>query len=163
MTVNACDALSLLTADYVKSTIHRYVSRVNDLSFTKPTASVVSPPKDQQHVDRLGLLYFSRPHNDVPLNTIKESPVLQREGYTQNNFEKSDNEVPTMESTFSLLVFLDAFTDLSPKHGPLLNKNGNAPRVMIQRNTKLRLCYLVGRKSNMLRTTMYNNLIQMYL
>ena len=55
------------------------------------------PPKDQQHVDRLGLLYFSRPHNDVRLDTIKESPVLQREGYTQNEFEKSGNPVPTME------------------------------------------------------------------
>lgn len=73
-----------------------------------------SPPKDQQHVDRLGLLYFSRyvcygmmishdtdqgisPHNDVKLATIKESPVLQREGYTQNAFEASGNPVPTME------------------------------------------------------------------
>ncbi|KZV79456.1 Clavaminate synthase-like protein, partial [Exidia glandulosa HHB12029] len=44
LTVNACDMLSFLTAGYVKSTIHR----------------VVAPPKDQQHVDRLGLLYFSR-------------------------------------------------------------------------------------------------------
>ncbi|KAJ6621477.1 Clavaminate synthase-like protein [Mycena sp. CBHHK59/15] len=81
LTVNACDALQFLTADYVKSTIHR----------------VAVPPKDQQHVDRLGLLYFARPHNDVKLATIKESPVLQRAGYTQNNIEKSGNPVPTME------------------------------------------------------------------
>ncbi|KAF7793728.1 hypothetical protein EIP86_004844 [Pleurotus ostreatoroseus] len=81
LTVNTCDALSLLTAGYVKSTVHR----------------VHSPPKDQQHVDRLGLLYFSRPHNDVKLATIKDSPVLQREGYTQNAFEASGNPVPTME------------------------------------------------------------------
>jgi len=81
LTVNACDALSFLTAGYVKSTIHR----------------VTIPPKDQQHVDRLGLLYFSRPHNDVKLATIKESPVLQREGYTKNEFEESANAVPTME------------------------------------------------------------------
>ncbi|CAL1698193.1 unnamed protein product [Somion occarium] len=81
LTVNACDALSFLTAGYVRSTIHR----------------VSSPPKDQEHVDRLGLLYFSRPNNDVPLVTVKESPVLQREGYTQNNFEKTGNPVPTME------------------------------------------------------------------
>ncbi|KAI0090928.1 Clavaminate synthase-like protein [Irpex rosettiformis] len=80
LTVNACDALSFLTAGYVKSTIHR----------------VTSPPKDQEHVDRLGLLYFSRPHNDVVLKTV-ESPVLQREGYTQNSFEKDGNPVPTME------------------------------------------------------------------
>ncbi|KAE9390482.1 Clavaminate synthase-like protein [Gymnopus androsaceus JB14] len=81
LTVNACDALQLLTAGYVKSTVHR----------------VTVPPADQQHVDRLGLLYFSRPHNDVPLATIQESPVLQKEGYTQNDFEKSGNPVPTME------------------------------------------------------------------
>jgi isopenicillin N synthase-like dioxygenase len=81
ITVNACDALQFLTAGFVKSTIHR----------------VAVPPLDQQHVDRLGLLYFSRPHNDIRLNTIKDSPVLQREGYTQNDFEASGNPVPTME------------------------------------------------------------------
>ncbi|KAJ7797162.1 hypothetical protein B0H14DRAFT_2390048, partial [Mycena olivaceomarginata] len=81
LTVNTCDALQLLTGGYVRSTIHR----------------VMPPPKDQQHVDRLGLLYFSRyvflpvtycvltewfrvrPHNDVKLATIQDSPVLQRE------------------------------------------------------------------------------------
>ncbi|PBK76005.1 Clavaminate synthase-like protein [Armillaria solidipes] len=81
LTVNACDALTFLTGGYVKSTIHR----------------VTVPPKDQQHVDRLGLLYFSRPHNDVQLSTVQESPVLQREGYTQNQFEATGNKVPTME------------------------------------------------------------------
>ncbi|KAF7316358.1 Flavonol synthase [Mycena indigotica] len=81
LTVNACDALQFLTGNYVKSTIHR----------------VTVPPKDQQHVDRLGLLYFSRPHNDVKLATIQDSPVLRREGYTENGFEKTGNEIPTME------------------------------------------------------------------
>jgi len=81
ITVNACDALQHLTGGFVKSTIHR----------------VSVPPKDQRHVDRLGLLYFSRPNNDVRLTTIQDSPVLQREGYTQNDFEKSGNPVPTME------------------------------------------------------------------
>ncbi|CAK5261903.1 unnamed protein product [Mycena citricolor] len=81
LTVNACDALQFLTGGYVRSTIHR----------------VTIPPKDQQHVDRLGLLYFSRPHNDVKLATIQESPVLKEAGYTQNGFEKTGNPVPTME------------------------------------------------------------------
>ncbi|KAJ3785557.1 Clavaminate synthase-like protein [Lentinula aff. detonsa] len=81
LTVNACDALQFLTGGYVKSTIHR----------------VAVPPIDQQHVDRLGLLYFSRPHNNTPLATIRDSPLLQREGYTQNDFEASGNPVPTME------------------------------------------------------------------
>ncbi|ETW83498.1 hypothetical protein HETIRDRAFT_451065 [Heterobasidion irregulare TC 32-1] len=82
LTVNACDALSFLTGGYVQSTVHR----------------VAAPPKDQQHVDRLGLLYFSRPHNDILLRTAHESPVLQREGFTQNVFEKSGNPVPTTEA-----------------------------------------------------------------
>ena len=78
---------------------------------------VAAPPADQEHVDRLGLLYFSRsvlsqarwgwlmpmlkflrrPNNDVKLATVKESPVLQRLGFTQNEFEKNGHEVPSME------------------------------------------------------------------
>nr|GAT49625.1 predicted protein [Mycena chlorophos] len=81
LTVNTCDALQLLTGGYVRSTIHR----------------VHPPPIDQQHVDRLGVLYFSRPHNHVELATIRESPVLRREGYVKNPFEASGNPVPTME------------------------------------------------------------------
>lgn len=41
------------------------------------------------------------PHNDVPLATVKESPVLQREGYTQNTFEKTGNPVPTTEGEYT--------------------------------------------------------------
>ncbi|KAF4337437.1 gibberellin 20-oxidase [Fusarium beomiforme] len=79
LTVNACDALSFLTGGYVQSTIHR----------------VSVPPKDQRNVDRLGLLYFSRAENDLVLKTI-DSPVLQREGFTQNEFERGGHPVPTM-------------------------------------------------------------------
>jgi hypothetical protein len=57
------------------------------------------PPKDQRNVDRLGLLYFARPQNDLPLKTI-DSPVLKREGYTQNELESSGNKVPTMGGEF---------------------------------------------------------------
>lgn len=53
------------------------------------------PPQDQRHVDRLGLLYFSRPQNDLVLNTV-DSPVLKREGYVQNEFERGGHKVPTM-------------------------------------------------------------------
>ena len=63
LTVNACDAISFLTGGYVRSTIHRYNS--HGAFCPRPhteliLVSVVAPPKDQQHVDRLGLLYFSR-------------------------------------------------------------------------------------------------------
>lgn len=44
ITINTCDALTALTAGYVKSSVHR----------------VRAPPKDQAHVDRLGVLYFAR-------------------------------------------------------------------------------------------------------
>ena len=37
------------------------------------------------------------PHNDHLLKTVAESPVLQREGFTQNVFEKTGNPVPTVE------------------------------------------------------------------
>lgn len=79
VTVNTCDALSFLTGGYVKSTVHR----------------VSLPPVDQRHVDRLGLLYFARPQNDLVLKTI-DSPVLKREGFTENEFEKGGHQVPTM-------------------------------------------------------------------
>lgn len=46
-------------------------------------------------MDRLGLLYFARPQNDLVLNTV-DSPVLKREGYTQNEFERDGHKVPTM-------------------------------------------------------------------
>ena len=42
---------------------------------------------------------FLSPNNDVVLKTV-DSPVLQREGYTQNSFEKDDNHVPTMEGSW---------------------------------------------------------------
>lgn len=44
ITVNICDALSALTGGYLKSSVHR----------------VHSPPEDQAHIDRLGVLYFAR-------------------------------------------------------------------------------------------------------
>lgn len=43
-----------------------------------------------------------RPHNDVRLETVKGSPVLERGGFTQNAFEKSGNPVPTMEGKLHL-------------------------------------------------------------
>lgn len=53
------------------------------------------PPKDQQQYDRLGLLYFARPQNDLPLATV-DSPLLKREGFDKNEFERGGYKVPTM-------------------------------------------------------------------
>jgi isopenicillin N synthase-like dioxygenase len=44
ITINICDALQALTGNFFKSSIHR----------------VHSPPDDQAHVDRLGVLFFAR-------------------------------------------------------------------------------------------------------
>ncbi|KAF7561235.1 hypothetical protein G7046_g2906 [Stylonectria norvegica] len=79
LTVNTCDALNFLTGGYIKSTVHR----------------VSVPPKDQREVDRLGLLYFARPQNDLLLETI-DSPLLRREGFTKNEFEAGGHPIPTM-------------------------------------------------------------------
>ncbi|KAJ5728908.1 UPF0676 protein [Penicillium malachiteum] len=63
VTVNVADILSLLTGGYLKSSIHR----------------VIAPPQDQWGYDRMGLLYFARPHNDTILESlVSQSPILQR-------------------------------------------------------------------------------------
>ncbi|KAK0457092.1 Clavaminate synthase-like protein, partial [Desarmillaria tabescens] len=90
LTVNSCDVLSFLTGGYVKSTT--LAPFLNAL----PSRMTV-PPKDQQHVDHLGLLYFSRPHDNVTLATVKNLQVLEWEGHSQNQFESSGNKVLTME------------------------------------------------------------------
>ena len=64
ITVNIADALQFLTNGFLKSSIHR----------------VVVPPADQADVDRLGVLYFVRPENDLPLKPV-QSAVLDKLGY----------------------------------------------------------------------------------
>lgn len=64
ITVNVADALQFLTNGFLKSSVHR----------------VVAPPPDQSNVDRLGLLYFLRPEDDLELRPI-ESSVLTKLGY----------------------------------------------------------------------------------
>jgi hypothetical protein len=101
ITINTCDALTALTAGYVKSSVHR----------------VRAPPKDQAHLDRLGVLYFARyvlllfallqkalcmltlnhrPNNHVILDPIK-SPVLERLGLTSNAFTLLDQHLTMQE------------------------------------------------------------------
>lgn len=70
ITVNLADTISHITGGWLKSSVHR----------------VVTPPKDQWAYDRTGLLYFARVNNDVLLNPISESPVLQAAG-VQPRFE----------------------------------------------------------------------------
>ncbi|RKU46999.1 hypothetical protein DL546_007749 [Coniochaeta pulveracea] len=71
ITVNLADTISHLTGGWLKSSVHR----------------VVAPPEDQRQYNRTGLLYFARPHNDVVLQPILDSPVLQKAG-VKPRFEK---------------------------------------------------------------------------
>ncbi|KDN72349.1 putative 2OG-Fe(II)oxygenase superfamily protein [Colletotrichum sublineola] len=70
ITVNIADALQFWSAGYLKSSIHR----------------VVTPPEDQAHLDRLGLLYFVRPARDLDLKTL-DSPLLERMGLKSDKDE----------------------------------------------------------------------------
>ncbi|CAG9985184.1 unnamed protein product [Clonostachys byssicola] len=64
ITVNVADALQFLTNGFLRSSIHR----------------VVAPPADQAHVDRLGVLYFVRPEDQLELRPV-QSKVLERLNY----------------------------------------------------------------------------------
>lgn len=64
ITVNIADALQFLTNGFLKSSVHR----------------VVAPPPDQAGINRLGVLYFVRPENDLELKPV-DSVVLNRLGY----------------------------------------------------------------------------------
>ncbi|KAJ3566782.1 hypothetical protein NP233_g6790 [Leucocoprinus birnbaumii] len=66
--INIGDAVEFLTGGYYKATIHR----------------VRQPPPDQHNVDRVGLIYFCNPHDDVSYKPIAESPVLQRTGTSES-------------------------------------------------------------------------------
>lgn len=72
ITVNVADALQFLTSGFLKSSIHR----------------VVAPPPDQASVDRLGVLYFVRPEDDLVLKPV-DSPVIKRLGYELDEESKA--------------------------------------------------------------------------
>ncbi|KAI0394729.1 Clavaminate synthase-like protein [Xylariaceae sp. FL0594] len=66
ITVNLADSLEFLTNGFLKSSVHR----------------VVAPPPDQADLDRLGVLYFVRPEDDLELRPVA-SAVLDRLGYSE--------------------------------------------------------------------------------
>ena len=63
ITVNLADSLEFITNGFLKSSIHR----------------VVAPPPDQANIDRLGVLYFVRPEDNMELKPV-ESAVLRKLG-----------------------------------------------------------------------------------
>lgn len=66
ITVNIADALQFWTNGCLKSSVHR----------------VIAPPADQAHIDRLGVMYFVRPGDQLDLRTV-DSPLLRRLGFYQ--------------------------------------------------------------------------------
>ncbi|KAL1892011.1 hypothetical protein Sste5346_007355 [Sporothrix stenoceras] len=76
ITCNAADTLTFLTKGFIKSTIHR----------------VVTPPKDQIEIPRLGLLYFSRPGDHTPMKPVP-SPLLERLGLLTEEDKADTSEV----------------------------------------------------------------------
>lgn len=72
--VNIADTLQFLTNGYLRSGFHR----------------VIAPPKDQMHLDRLGVLYFVRPTNELPWKAL-DSPFLRRAGYGKTTAENDQN------------------------------------------------------------------------
>ncbi|KAB8206563.1 hypothetical protein BDV34DRAFT_224305 [Aspergillus parasiticus] len=76
LTVNIADALHFMTNGYLKSSIHR----------------VVAPPKDQAHVDRLGVLYMVRIEDDADLVPIEESPILQQQSLVNQQILGEDGK-----------------------------------------------------------------------
>ncbi|GAM34126.1 1-aminocyclopropane-1-carboxylate oxidase [Talaromyces pinophilus] len=76
LTVNIADALEFLTNGFLKSSIHR----------------VIAPPKDQAHIDRLGVLYMVRLEDDTDLVPLKDSPVLQELGLVKDQVLGSDGK-----------------------------------------------------------------------
>ncbi|KAL2105568.1 hypothetical protein VUR80DRAFT_8162 [Thermomyces stellatus] len=80
ITCNTADTLSFLTNGFIKSTVHR----------------VVKPPQDQLHLNRLGLLYFSRPGASTAMKTVP-SPLLDRLGLIPE--EDKDPNKPVVTGT----------------------------------------------------------------
>ncbi|KHN96357.1 Oxoglutarate/iron-dependent oxygenase [Metarhizium album ARSEF 1941] len=78
--VNVADILEFLSNGYMKSGIHR----------------VVAPPADQACVDRLGVLYFVRPSDDLPLKTL-DSPFLRSVGHGKKTGESGDLDISASE------------------------------------------------------------------
>ncbi|KAL5334696.1 hypothetical protein BJX70DRAFT_411116 [Aspergillus crustosus] len=78
ITCNAADTLSFLTKGFIKSTVHR----------------VVTPPKDQIDIARLGLLYFVRPGDSTIMKPVP-SPLLERLGLLTDEDKDPNVQAPT--------------------------------------------------------------------
>ncbi|PWN41945.1 Clavaminate synthase-like protein [Ceraceosorus guamensis] len=60
--LNLGDAMQFLSGGFLKPTIHR----------------VVAPPADQAHYERLGVFFFGLFNDNVPLEPLTDSPIVQK-------------------------------------------------------------------------------------
>ncbi|KAF9067968.1 Clavaminate synthase-like protein [Rhodocollybia butyracea] len=63
LVVNSGDVMRLLSGNFYKPTIHR----------------VIQPPKDQEHLERLGIFYFAMAADDVKLASVKTGATPESE------------------------------------------------------------------------------------
>jgi isopenicillin N synthase-like dioxygenase len=102
ITCNAADTLTFLTKGMYLSLLSRYFGSRNAeliimVGFVKSTVHrVVTPPKDQINIPRLGLLYFSRPGANAPMRAVP-SPLLDRLGLLTE--EDKDPNQPAVTGT----------------------------------------------------------------
>ncbi|KAI0303680.1 Clavaminate synthase-like protein [Multifurca ochricompacta] len=79
LVINCGDALEMLSGGYYKSAIHR----------------VIQPPEDQRGRKRLGVFYFCYADDDIQLEPLSASPVLERVGIKRRTEE---GKAPFMEA-----------------------------------------------------------------
>ncbi|GAV98696.1 Clavaminate synthase-like protein [Lentinula edodes] len=63
LVVNSGDVMQLLSGNFYKPTIHR----------------VIQPPKDQEHMERLGVFYFAMAADDVKLASVRAGAASESE------------------------------------------------------------------------------------
>jgi isopenicillin N synthase-like dioxygenase len=74
--INAGDCLEFLSGSYYKATIHR----------------VVQPPPDQRSYNRLGVFYFCIPDDELRLDPLMDSQLLQHVGI-EDRFKNTEPPV----------------------------------------------------------------------
>jgi hypothetical protein len=100
LTVNIADALQFLTSQFRPSL---YIFPQKEMTLTdvflfvdgylkSSIHRVVAPPRDQAHIDRLGVLYMVRIEDDTDLLPIEDSPVLAKLGLTTQKILGDDGK-----------------------------------------------------------------------
>lgn len=98
ITVNIADALQFLTSQFKPVALSQTLTYANNniLSLDGYLKSsihrVVAPPKDQAHINRLGVLYMVRIEDDTDLVPISESPVLAKRGLVSHKILGNDGK-----------------------------------------------------------------------